>query len=85
MVSALEAACEQLAYAHRLLPSGAGHDAMSMAAITESAMLFIPSRAGISHAPEEFSTPEQCVAGAEVLLAGLLELDARLDLKSSEK
>ncbi|MBJ7602300.1 MAG: Zn-dependent hydrolase [Candidatus Dormibacteraeota bacterium] len=79
VVSALEAACENLGQAHRLLPSGAGHDAMSIAAISQSAMLFIPSRGGISHAPEEYSTPEQCVAGAEVLLAGLLELDARLD------
>ncbi len=79
VVSALEVACEQLGHEYRLLPSGAGHDAMCMAAITESAMLFIPSRNGISHAPEEYSTPEQCVTGAEVLLAGLLELDARLD------
>ncbi|MDQ6637993.1 MAG: Zn-dependent hydrolase [Candidatus Dormibacteraeota bacterium] len=85
VVSALEAACEQLGYTHRLLPSGAGHDAMSMAAITESAMVFIPSRGGISHAPEEYSAPEQCVVGAEVLLAGLIELDTRLDLKSGRK
>ncbi|MGI8564071.1 MAG: Zn-dependent hydrolase [Candidatus Dormibacter sp.] len=85
VVSALEAACELLGYTHRLLPSGAGHDAMPMAAITESAMLFIPSRGGISHAPQEYSTPEQCVVGAEVLLAGLIELDTRLDLKTGGK
>jgi acetylornithine deacetylase/succinyl-diaminopimelate desuccinylase-like protein len=42
-------------------------------------MLFVPSRGGVSHSPDEFTTDEQCIDGARVLLAGLLRLDERLD------
>ena len=60
------------------LPSGAGHDAQAMAAITEAAMIFVPSVNGVSHAPEEFSTQEDCASGAQVLLNLLLLADQRL-------
>ncbi len=60
------------------LPSGAGHDAQAMAAITEAAMIFVPSVNGISHAPEEYSTQEDCANGAQVLLNLLLLADQRL-------
>lgn len=50
------------------LLSAAGHDARYLAAICPSAMIFIPCRAGISHAPGEWSDPEQVCAGAQVLL-----------------
>ncbi len=50
------------------LLSAAGHDARYLAAICPTAMIFIPCRAGISHAPEEWSEPEQVCAGAQVLL-----------------
>jgi beta-ureidopropionase / N-carbamoyl-L-amino-acid hydrolase len=63
---------------HERLPSGAGHDAQAMAAITHPAMIFVPSVNGISHAPEEFSTPEDCANGANVLLNLLLLADERL-------
>ena len=49
------------------LPSGAGHDAMVLAHHVPAAMLFVPSRGGLSHTPEEFSSPEQCELGARVL------------------
>jgi allantoate deiminase len=49
------------------LPSGAGHDAMVLAHHVPAAMLFVPSRGGLSHTPEEFSTPEHCELGARVL------------------
>jgi N-carbamoyl-L-amino-acid hydrolase len=64
--------------AQRRLPSGAGHDAQAMAAITDVAMVFVPSVAGVSHSPEEFSTPEACANGASVLLHLLLLADERL-------
>ena len=60
------------------LASGAGHDAQAMAAIAPVAMLFVPSVAGISHSPEEYSTPEDCANGAQVLLELLLLADDRL-------
>lgn len=50
------------------LLSAAGHDARYLATICPSAMMFIPCRAGISHAPEEWAEPEHVSAGAQVLL-----------------
>ena len=49
-----------------------------MAAITKMAMLFVPSTDGISHAPQEYSTPEDCANGAQVLLELLMLADERL-------
>lgn len=62
---------------HVSLPSGAGHDAQAIAAITPAAMVFVPSVGGISHAPAEYSTPEDCANGAQVLLNALLLADGR--------
>jgi acetylornithine deacetylase/succinyl-diaminopimelate desuccinylase-like protein len=78
-VEQLEAASESLGLPYQRMSSGAGHDAMCMAGITREAMLFVPSRGGVSHSPDEFTTDEQCIDGARVLLAGLLRLDERLD------
>ena len=57
------------------LPSGAGHDAQDMAVLTPTGMIFIPSVDGISHAPEEYSTPESIAKGATVLLHSILAID----------
>lgn len=62
---------------HVRLPSGAGHDAQAIAAITPAAMVFVPSVNGISHAPAEYSAPEDCANGAQVLLNALLLADGR--------
>lgn len=69
----------RLGIPHKTLPSGAGHDAMCIATLAPQGMIFVPSRAGISHAPEEFTEHEQCVAGARVLLGSLLALDAAFE------
>lgn len=58
------------------LPSGAGHDAQNMARIGPMGMIFIPSKDGISHAPTEYSSPQDITNGADVLLQALLKLDA---------
>lgn len=52
----------------------AGHDAVMTAAVCPSAMLFIPSVAGITHNPREYSTPAQLAQGAQVLLDTVLAL-----------
>jgi len=59
------------------LASGAGHDAQAMANIAPVAMIFVPSIDGISHAIEEYSTPQDCANGAQVLLELLLLADDR--------
>lgn len=58
----------------RRMPSGAGHDAQMLARVCPTAMIFVPSRGGISHNPAEHTDAEQLVAGANVLLRSLLEL-----------
>ena len=56
------------------MPSGAGHDAMVLAKRVPAAMLFVPSRRGISHSPEEFTAPEHCELGSRVLARAVRRL-----------
>jgi allantoate deiminase len=56
---------------HLSMPSGAGHDAMILARHVPAAMLFVPSRGGVSHSPDEYTPPEQCELGARVLARAL--------------
>ena len=58
--------------------SGAGHDAQSWAGVCPSGMIFIPSLEGISHAPQENSRWQDCINGANTLLAATLRVAARL-------
>jgi beta-ureidopropionase / N-carbamoyl-L-amino-acid hydrolase len=60
------------------LASGAGHDAAFMSRICPSAMVFVPSKAGKSHAPEEWTERDQLAAGAAVMLEALKTLDKSL-------
>jgi hydantoinase/carbamoylase family amidase len=60
----------------RRMPSGAGHDAMVLAKHVPAAMLFVPSRAGVSHSPEEYTAPEHCELGARVLTRAVSSLVA---------
>ncbi len=68
-------AARSLGLQTRVLPSGAGHDAQDMARLGPMGMIFVPSVRGISHAPAEFTKPEDVVNGANVLLGSLLLLD----------
>ena len=70
-------AAENCGMAWEPLASGAGHDAQAMANIAPVAMIFVPSIDGISHAIEEYSTPQDCANGAQVLLELLLLADDR--------
>lgn len=56
-------------------PSGASHDAAYVAKKAPTGMLFVPSRDGLSHAPEEWSSVEDIARGAEVMAEALLTLD----------
>ena len=66
----------ELGLTNMRMPSGAGHDAQSIAQIAPVGMIFIPSEGGISHSPQEYSRPEDVVAGVNVLLLSVLKLDA---------
>ena len=63
--------------AYRVLTSGASHDAQMINRLVPTAMIFVPSRAGLSHVPEEWTEPAQLAIGTDLLLAAMLRLDAR--------
>lgn len=71
------AAATRFGLSHRPLPSRAGHDAQEMGRITDMGMIFVPSIEGVSHASTEYTTPEQCTNGTNVLLHTLLGLDQK--------
>jgi len=56
------------------MPSGAGHDAQSIAKLAPMGMIFVPSVGGVSHSPHEYTRPEDVGNGADVLLHSLLSL-----------
>jgi N-carbamoyl-L-amino-acid hydrolase len=67
--------CQQFNLSYSQLPSRAGHDAQEIGRFTDMGMIFVPSVAGVSHAVDEYTSPQQCAVGANVLLHTLLELD----------
>ena len=70
--SLISEAAGDLGLSTKHLPSGAGHDAQDMARLGPVGMIFVPSVAGISHSPREFSEPEDIANGANVLLHTVL-------------
>jgi len=56
------------------MPSGAGHDAQTMQALCPSALVFVPSRGGVSHAPDEWTEWADIEKGAALMLAALVRL-----------
>jgi N-carbamoyl-L-amino-acid hydrolase len=74
--NAIAAAAGSLGLTTMAMPSGAGHDAQSVARFAPIGMLFIPSVGGISHSPKELSRAEDVVRGANVLLNAVLAVDS---------
>ncbi|MBS7542916.1 Zn-dependent hydrolase [Ancylobacter oerskovii] len=68
----IEASASGLGIASQRLPSGAMHDASNLARIAPSAMIFVPSRGGISHNESEWTDPAQVADGCEVLARAVL-------------
>ena len=63
----LSASCRELGMTEERIISGAGHDAMIMAQITEVGLVFVPSKDGRSHCPEEWTNYEDLQKGIEVV------------------
>src|SRR5205807_3282570 len=74
LMEALERACRASGRPFTRIPSGAGHDAQVMARHVPSAMPFVPSKRGISHAPEEDTSDDNLVLGGETPLHAVREL-----------
>jgi N-carbamoyl-L-amino-acid hydrolase len=74
LVARVEAIAKELGLPVKRLPSGAGHDAQMLAAICPACMIFVPSVGGVSHNIEEYTSPDDLAAGANVLLRLVTEL-----------
>lgn len=74
MIGKVEGAAKALDLPVRRMISGAGHDAQMMAQLCPTAMIFVPSIGGLSHNPKEFSEAADMVAGANILLAVVLDV-----------
>lgn len=77
VVECVEQAARALDLPCRRMPSGASHDAMYMARVCPTGMIFVPCEKGISHNEAENARPEDLAAGARVLTAALIELASR--------
>ncbi len=74
VVDLVESTATTLGYSVKRMPSGAGHDAQMLARVCPTAMVFTPSVNGISHNPAEYTSPEDLLAGANVMLHTMLKL-----------
>ena len=75
VIDTVIAVSDRLGHSVLKLPSGAGHDAQMLARVCPTGMIFVPSQDGISHNPAEYTNPEDLVAGCNVLLQTILDLD----------
>jgi N-carbamoyl-L-amino-acid hydrolase len=75
MVGRINRACDTLNIAHLEMSSGAGHDANHIAEVASAGMVFVPSKDGRSHCPEEFSTFEDICLGTEVIAGTITQID----------
>ncbi|MEP6620894.1 MAG: Zn-dependent hydrolase [bacterium] len=71
----IDSSAMALGLSRQRMPSGAGHDAQEISRVAPMGMIFVPSVGGISHSPREFSNPEDCANGADVLLNAVIAAD----------
>jgi N-carbamoyl-L-amino-acid hydrolase len=78
LIGCVRRAAEEAGLATRDMVSGAGHDAVYVARIAPTTMIFVPCLKGLSHNEAESTSLEECAAGAQVLLNAILEYDRGL-------
>ena len=72
LVDAIREAARRLGYSSMDMLSGAGHDAMNVARVAPTGMIFVPCKDGLSHNEAESAEPEHLAAGAHTLLQTLV-------------
>jgi len=77
LVEYVKESADELGYSNQYINSGAGHDAQFAAAMLPTTMIFVPSKEGHSHCEPEFTSVEQCTAGASVMLNAVLKTDKK--------
>jgi N-carbamoyl-L-amino-acid hydrolase len=78
LMNCIRKGAEKAGYSARDIVSGAGHDAALIARLAPTAMIFVPSAGGISHNESEYTSLEECAAGAQVLLEAVLAYDQKI-------
>jgi allantoate deiminase len=76
---------KQAGIAYRRMISGAGHDAQIFAPFCPTALMFVPSHLGVSHAPDEFTSPDDLAVGVRMLMKVLYRLAYVPEEKVEEK
>lgn len=74
IVEAIHAACGEMGLRYQDMTSRAYHDSLFMALVCPTGMIFVPSKGGYSHRPDEFTKPEEIADGVRVLAATLARL-----------
>ncbi|MBN2395832.1 MAG: M20/M25/M40 family metallo-hydrolase, partial [Candidatus Atribacteria bacterium] len=74
IISALEGKAKELNLNYKIMTSGAGHDAMFINEIANVGMVFVPSKNGRSHCPEEWTDYEKIALGTELILETILKI-----------
>lgn len=75
-IEVMERINQKLGYSLLRMNSGAGHDAMSMARIAPASLIFVPSKAGLSHHPDEWTAYEDLARGIELMMHTVIELSS---------
>jgi allantoate deiminase len=70
--------CQDMGVTPRVMSSGAGHDAQIISRITPAGICFVPSRAGLSHAPDEWTSVSDIARGIELIARSVVRLDGFL-------
>jgi N-carbamoyl-L-amino-acid hydrolase len=76
VLAAIEAACDEEGLDRVRMISRAYHDCVFMARICPAAMVFVPSKDGVSHRPDEYTAPHEIAQGTAVLAGALRRLSA---------
>ncbi|AZS13410.1 allantoate deiminase [Paenibacillus lutimineralis] len=74
IVEVIEQQCKEIGLNYKLMHSGAGHDSQILAGLTPTAMIFVPSKDGISHNPAEYTDPYDLAEGVKALIGTLYTL-----------
>ena len=75
LVNYVKQTAEELNISHQYIHSGAGHDSQFIAYMLPATMIFAPSKDGLSHCEQEYTSPEQCTLAATVMLNAVLKAD----------
>lgn len=85
IVESIKETCKNLELSYLEMPSGAGHDAMNMAKICPTGMIFVPSEGGVSHNKYEYTAIEDILSGVHVLKKELIKVARLVELSDGDR